>query len=250
MKVFVINLESSIDRRHRMESLLKHTSLDWEIFPAFDGRKMTDLERDSLYDGSKALKNVGRQMSNGEIGCAISHRNIYHKMLKAGITEAVVLEDDVELERDFESVVSAISALQLKNTVLKLEDRCEKVVSSCWGRLSIDKTYSIRKPVEKKYFGAYGYYLDVEAAKRLLSVDQKITDVSDHWSFYKKFVNMRILTPHVVRICDEVNKDSDIWKFEDTSGVIKTKKKYPRGINFIVRTAKNLDLSLLKQFLP
>lgn len=250
MKVFVINLNSSIDRRNRMERLLKETSLDWEIFPAFDGRNMTDSERDSLYDGAKSLKNVRRQMSNGEIGCAVSHRNIYKKMISEAIPEAVVLEDDVELGKDFETVLSSIAKLHLRNTVLKLEDRCENVVSSYWGKLCLDNDYSIRKPVEQKYFGAYGYYLDSIAAKNLLSVDEKIVDVSDHWSFYKDFVNMRILTPHVVRICDEVNKNSDIWKFEDTSVVIKTKKKYPRGISFIVRTAKNLDLSFFRQFLP
>ena len=248
MKLYVINLPDSAKRREALSDQLSRTSLDWEIFPAFDGRKMGADERSAIYDGKLARNNVGREMSNGEIGCAMSHRLVYRKMIDKNVPDAVVLEDDVVLDERFADAILSLSCFRLRNTVVKLEKDFEGLRCSLWGGVSLEGGWKIKKPVERKYFLAAGYYLDNAAARSLLGYSEKIVNVSDHWDFYRRFVDVRVLVPGIVRQDRAVS--SDIWEYETVSSLSATKKRYPRGVNFFVRNARNLDFSFFRQFLP
>lgn len=248
MKLFIINLPDSKNRRENMRTVLKNTQLDWDFFEAFDGRNITDKQKNTVYDASKAKNNVGREMSGGEIGCAISHRNVYKYMIDNNIPEAVILEDDVVLSDSFKETVIAISELCLKNTIVKLEDRCENLRTSVWNIIRLPNGSVLGKLVDRKAFGAYGYYLDKTAAASLLSLSDKVINVSDHWYFYKRYINVFNLNPSIVSIDPQYH--SDIWAHETTSAVRNTRKKYPKGINFLVRNFKKIDFSFFRQFLP
>jgi len=250
MKIFVINLPDSVNRRESISKQLAKTSLAWEFFPAFDGRSMSKSERDIIYDSSRARMNVGREMSSGEIGCAMSHRLVYKKMIKDGIDQAIVLEDDVILRDGFENLANALSINSPHKSVIKLETDFDKLPCSIWGKVNIDAARAIKKPVTKKYFLAAGYWLDNAAAHALYEHSDKIIDVSDHWDYYRKKtgVKIRILSPGIVS--QDRGVKSDIWKYESVSSVLGTKKRYPRGINFFVKQIRKIDLSFFRQFLP
>ena len=99
--IFVVNLESSADRRKFISEQLNDFGLKYEIFPAVDGRKKTQSEIDAVYDSGKAQEIFHRELTRGEIGCSWSHLNIYRKMVEGNISEALILEDDVFLSQDF-----------------------------------------------------------------------------------------------------------------------------------------------------
>ncbi|WP_407217287.1 glycosyltransferase family 25 protein [Enterobacter hormaechei] len=89
MRTFIINLKHSLERRAKMESQLLKLNIAHEFIEAIDGRKMAEAER----------KNVTREVNYaflpGEVGCALSHQEIYKKIIYENIDAALILEDDV-----------------------------------------------------------------------------------------------------------------------------------------------------------
>ena len=70
MKVYVINMERSVNRRTSMEEQLRKLGVDYEIVKAVDGSQLTD----------DAIHNEGREddpFSRSEIGCMLSHCKVY-----------------------------------------------------------------------------------------------------------------------------------------------------------------------------
>lgn len=248
MKVFVINLQSSTERRATIEEQLKKTGLDWEIFPAFDGRNLTENEREDIYDEKRAKKITGRILSNGEIGCAMSHRNIYRKMVEDNIKKAVILEDDIILAPDFKKVAEELEILSFRNTVIKLELKKSTSRVSVWNQKKVGLNRKICKNAEKVNHGTYSYYIDIIAATRILALSNRIITVADDWALFGKKSKLCLLMPGIVSIDEKY--ESDIWKFDITQEFLGTKKKYPKGINFLIRNYNKIDFTFFKQFLP
>jgi glycosyl transferase family 25 len=92
----VITLRRATDRQAKIRESL--AGLDYELFFGVDGRDidLADLERSGLYSDALARKAVRarRSLRPGEIGCLLSHRAVYEKMLADGWHRALVLEDD------------------------------------------------------------------------------------------------------------------------------------------------------------
>src|SRR5262245_35182096 len=99
MKIFCINLERATERRRFMEEQFSNFNLDVEFIKAVDGRELSDEDFRHVTD-ENAVRASPYWLTPGAIGCALSHRLVYEKMMKAGIAHAMVLEDDVILKKD------------------------------------------------------------------------------------------------------------------------------------------------------
>ena len=96
-RIVVISLDRARDRQARLRDRLG--GLRYEIFPATDKR---DLDRGALvkdggFDESRTRRAFRhtRDMNDGEIACALSHRRVYEAAVAGGWARTVVLEDDV-----------------------------------------------------------------------------------------------------------------------------------------------------------
>jgi glycosyl transferase family 25 len=107
MKLLVINLKRSQDRREFMQPQLDKLGMVYEWFPAVDGQSACDLAAISRYDAALALRLLGHQLSVGEVGCFASHYMVWLKCVELGVP-LLVLEDDVQIGAQFpESVALA-----------------------------------------------------------------------------------------------------------------------------------------------
>ena len=102
IKTFVVNLERCPEKRKKMEERLKGE--EYEIFKAFDGKELNDEKLIEM--GVEVLKEwqdpfSGRNMTWGEVGCALSHYFIMEKCVQENIEVAVILEDDVIIPDNF-----------------------------------------------------------------------------------------------------------------------------------------------------
>ncbi len=88
--VYVISLDSSIDRRTAFTELSHQSNLPWAFFPAH--RK---LESPLVYDERLAIRRFGRPLSPAEIGTYTSHWKTWERFLESGLDQLIVLEDDV-----------------------------------------------------------------------------------------------------------------------------------------------------------
>jgi glycosyl transferase family 25 len=118
MRVHIISLERSAQRRAALEARLTALGVDWEIFRAVDGRagyasfEGCDVHRYRL--------NTGRLPSDGEVGCYASHLHLWQQCATTG-EPLVVMEDDAEPLPSFAESLAAASALIGRYGFLRLE---------------------------------------------------------------------------------------------------------------------------------
>lgn len=84
-----------------MEAQLARWKGHWSFFDAVNGWALSREETEARYDQAATIREMGRPLSPGEIGCALSHAGIYRLMAERGIERALVLEDDVVIHERF-----------------------------------------------------------------------------------------------------------------------------------------------------
>lgn len=96
ISIFVVSLARATDRRAAMARHLQDMGLSFEITDAVDGRALSKTELDKLMNCAE-----GVSLSPGDVGCYLSHINIYRQMVDRNIPLALVLEDDASLSPSF-----------------------------------------------------------------------------------------------------------------------------------------------------
>ena len=103
-KGFVINLAASPQRLDSAKAELDGAQIDPTRVDAFDGREI-DLAQFAPYDDSKARRFMGRSMTQGEVGCYVSHQRAATAFLESGDEIGFVFEDDIALQPEFKTAV-------------------------------------------------------------------------------------------------------------------------------------------------
>ncbi|MCO6449733.1 MAG: glycosyltransferase family 25 protein [Caldilineales bacterium] len=98
--IWIVNLRYSSRRRMHMINQMERWGLSYEIIDAVDGRSLT-AEQLSRYDPDQAMAVSHRELSPGEIGCALTHIIMYQRLVEDDHDEVLILEDDVTLSDDF-----------------------------------------------------------------------------------------------------------------------------------------------------
>jgi len=88
-----------------MEKQLDDLGLDYRIVAAVDGSLLSQQEIDDIYDPEKTLALRGRPLTQGEIGCALSHIKLYKEILENNIDAMLILEDDIYIDSRIFSVL-------------------------------------------------------------------------------------------------------------------------------------------------
>lgn len=196
MQVFVLNLEHNKERRKYMQAILKDIPITYEFFPAVYGKEINNI--DEVYDSKKTLKVLNRELNDGEIGCALSHRHIYKKMIDENISQALILEDDVSLLPDFYSVYHALSEIPIGNKIVLLGTTVTKRIKKLW-RKKLTGTHSMYL-VLNNYPGTYGYVIGLDAAKKIYYHNEKVFTVADNWKYYRRFSQIWLVSPSIVTV--------------------------------------------------
>lgn len=194
MKTFVVNLKRSLDRRRYMQALLKDFPYPWEFFEAVDGREIKNLNE--VYNEKKAIHFYGKALTRGEVGCALSHLGIYKKMIDENIDKALILEDDIILEKNFLELITMLNKKKLHNDVILLGQSDDKAIIKFFGEKITDK-YKLLQVVHSGY-GTYAYMIDIEAAKKIIRFNTPIKRTADAWAFFSKFINIYAVEPNLV----------------------------------------------------
>ncbi|MCW7536289.1 glycosyltransferase family 25 protein [Aquabacterium sp. A7-Y] len=158
IRTLVISLAESAERRSLMSERLTKAGLEAEFFDAVNGR--------TLRRNSRSLWAKAAQLSDGELGCYLSHVGVWRKIADENIPFALVLEDDVDLHGDLASVCTELAALPLSFDLVRLSS-LEPQIGKPIRQLANDRTLILPT---KDPFGTQGYLLSLAGARRLLSV--------------------------------------------------------------------------------
>ena len=234
--IFIINLATDVDKRKHMEALCKANNIEGRFIDAVYGKKLSIEETQRVYDKQLAIKECGRELTLGEIGCTLSHLAIYQAMLDENIQQAVVLEDDVLLAPQFLELIGNVSSFPTDYELMLLgyyaDEVTEKISpANIWSKEKIVNGINAQRLVMPTY-GTHGYLINLAGAKKLLRELALIKKPIDHYTGIDRYLNMYALDNRVVLLdptykamsCIEEERKS---LTEDESNSIKKDAKNP-----------------------
>ncbi|MGR5389382.1 glycosyltransferase family 25 protein [Vibrio crassostreae] len=165
-KIFVINLESSTDRKENIGRQLDELSLPFEFFSAIDGRISPPHPLLKRYNDDLSQTYRAKTLSAGQLGCYASHYLLWQKCAEIN-QPVIVIEDDALLFK--EEILNFIKDIpELPNNV-----ECVRLFNNKRRKFSSYSIFeccstSIHK-FTKGHMSATGYFLTPSGAKKLLN---------------------------------------------------------------------------------
>jgi glycosyl transferase family 25 len=157
LRVLVINLERSADRRAAISSRLAVHGLVPEFFAATDGR---------LLDPGRLAQLAGPQgLSPGEIGTYLSHVGAWRRIVDRGWDAALILEDDAVFTAELPAVLATLTPVVLARfDVVRLASLMKQVGKPLD---ALTGQHTLVLPT-KNPSGLQGYVVTARGARRLL----------------------------------------------------------------------------------
>lgn len=232
MRTFIINLKESTDRRQYMINEMKKTNLEYEFFDAVNGKTLSNIG--AIYDKDKAIKEADGELTLGEIGCAMSHLLLYKKMMDENIERALILEDDIIIEKDFNIIFEKLDHLEISNSVILLGQSSPHLKRKIYKK-RMDSHYTLRRIFDSGC-GTYGYIIDVAAAGKLYGFNYPIKYAADMWHTFWKFIKIYILEPYLI------NFDKNALSIIDSEEKRISGKKSKQAFLFFILLRKSCSL--------
>ncbi|QDE33019.1 glycosyltransferase family 25 protein [Shewanella polaris] len=114
-KVFVINLARSQERLAQIAAQLAEVNIPFERIDAVEGKQLSADEIEAVSPARLAKQHYYRDLSKGEIGCSLSHKRAWQKIIDDDLDLAFVFEDDIHLEANFADTINMILNLPTMN---------------------------------------------------------------------------------------------------------------------------------------
>jgi glycosyl transferase, family 25 len=119
VRICVINLARSVERRASIERQLRGLAMPFSLYEAVDGSNL-DVGRIPDYNRQRRLRSWGTDLTHGEIGAYLSHYNVMEAASRATESHTLVLEDDIALPSDVAEILSFIDGLDESYELIRL----------------------------------------------------------------------------------------------------------------------------------
>ncbi len=240
-RIVVINLQSSLDRRQAIEAHLRGLGLMPTFFDAIDGRKLAEEAIAAVYDHERAKTTHWGELTRGEIGCALSHRGVWERLVASGEAGWLVLEDDAVLASDVPKWLGRLPELVRDGDVVPFV--YTNMMPYWFKRQKLGDRWLIY--ANQGFYRATAYYVTPLAAWRLLQASMPLWFPIDFWygiPGYKGVTPIRPVWPAAVTARDEDMESSTIGvrqalETKQSSG--KPKGLLRQKISFVRRYLKN-----------
>ncbi len=218
MKVFIINLERSLDRKEHMQRQIQklfernprlENKLEFIFFKAVDAKNKEHLKFKHHFPWWASLV-LGRELSDGEKACFTSHYKLWQECVKID-EPIIILEDDVEFSDEFlnHGIECIEELLKSGYEYIRLHYIFNKKL------YTLNSNYYISF---EKLSGAQGYMIKPSGAKKFISRVKFIYIPVD--DYMDKFYKHKVL--------NIVNKPLLIKSLEVNESIIS-----PKGRNYI-----------------
>ncbi|EAH6868987.1 glycosyltransferase [Campylobacter lari] len=206
MKIFIINLERACDRKEYIQNLCKKYNLDFEIISAIDGKQLSKDYISQMTDKNLSLHFIKRELTLGEIGCALSHKKCFERMFELELNECIILEDDAFFDEKLLYILE-LQNIFPKNLELLLLGHYRQVYPDDGFRIEspfslrydykLDATYHLKRLVGGGN-GTHGYYINKKGAIKMYNFLKKIIVPYDHCTSNDNIINVYALYPVVI----------------------------------------------------
>ena len=184
--VYVISLARAVDRRADITRRLNTAGVDYEIIDAVDGNQLDLSTLKNRLRQDKFRAKYDRDMKRGEIGCFLSHYNLWQRIVKEQTPFALVLEDDAEWEDDFFATVRDVVQSKYYWNVVHLSKsgdtgRIDSTLQTVGNNRKLARLKHPRKITT-------AYLIDLDGARKLLPYCYEIIEPIDaQWLNYSLY---------------------------------------------------------------
>lgn len=224
-RLYVVSLLRAAERRKAISEQLQGLGQAFTFVDAVDARAVDADWLHGQVDNSALMDNEGRLLSGPEIGCALSHREIYKDIVRTGAAGALVLEDDVIVTPAFCDVVAYFermaSSIQEQAYVVHLG-----AMSRRYGRYLMLRRRSRQRISDRVSFleridflspqpvGTEGYYITRRGAQAWLA-HNRVQCVADRWTLWAAQSGGRIfisVPPAVLHPLDRTDSEIEVGR--------------------------------------
>lgn len=190
MKIFMINLPSATDRRLFMEKQFKKYKIDYEYVEAVNGKAIPQEELVKLAD-LEHIKQVSKYVTVGAVGLCLTHKKVYEMVVKRNLPYALIIEDDIVINKDFERFLEKMEPLIQPGEIILLYYK--KFNSKKVGKFSkhdavkIDDKHQLLYPLDEMQFDmSCAFIVTKEAAQGIIDVNTPVKVVADSWYYFHR----------------------------------------------------------------
>lgn len=119
-KIFVINLDSSVDRIENMQAQCNELGIEFERVSAVRGKNLSSAEKAVVYNRDVNLAKYDKELNDGEIGCYMSHARCWEQILIQKLDYALILEDDAILTPEITAYIAKLADSSTEWDYIKL----------------------------------------------------------------------------------------------------------------------------------
>ena len=177
MRIFVINLDRAPERLAHMKALLDSLRLAFTRVPAVDGKSLTADETNRWIDGEPKFYPLGP----GEIGCFLSHRQCWQRVVREGLDHAVIFEDDIVIGTEPHAVLTSSDWIPADADVVKMDTARRKTfvdrrATAVVGSRSVTRLRGM-------HAGGAAYAVSQAGARKLVQLSEGFCDPVDQFLF-------------------------------------------------------------------
>lgn len=245
---YIISLANQQDRREHMQQECARMGIEATFIDAVDMRQasQSDIERLSSRLLHKKTKKQ-RWLTRGELGCALSHHQVYAHIVRQQHPYALILEDDAEFIRNPQPLLNegylnniteqypfdVLLLGYVKTLKHQLPYYYRRIPIKTRAKLQINSdSILFGTPWEQYGSGAVAYVVTQTSAQRLLNVTRKPSAVADDWLYFEQHHGLRILHSRPAFVLEALEKlDSTIR--QEKAGFLQ-----PKTSSVIIRSIK------------
>lgn len=210
IKIFVVSLLRSPERRKTISSRMKALGINFEFIDAIDAQLLPLSEVMDIQKQQRATKDYGRSLGPGEIACALSHAKAYQTIQNETLDGAVILEDDAIIDSRFPQFIEWLKHQSstpvglwllgggeyLEKTVIKnyydfaILSKPAIISNQTWGELFLISGHF------ERLARTCGYFIDRKSAQTLLDNNTPPKTLADDWPF---FINNGWVCPYLCK---------------------------------------------------
>jgi glycosyl transferase family 25 len=202
--IYVINMDSSIERWTSTHSRLQEIGLAAERFPATVGKLLSEQELKEWYDSERNAKQHHRPQTLGEIGCYISHYRVWQKVVDEQIPFCIVLEDDLTIEPHLASVIDGLKHINHWDIIKLSDNRDNPFIDTV--ELNAELTLGNYLKVPN---GCQGYAVSLAGATKLLARKPFFRPVDVDLQFHSE-LNLQLMGIQPYSVAEDRSFQSDI----------------------------------------
>lgn len=255
MKTYIISLAGETERREHILQECARCHIEPEIVDAVDMRQATpaDIERLSRKITHCKPKKQ-RWLSKGELGCALSHHQVYQKIVDNQDEFALILEDDAEFIANPDALLNSGSLKDIHQQhpfdvlLLGYVKILPQYLPYLYRRIPLKTRAQLHgfrfgTPWEQYACGTVAYIITQQGAEKLLAATTQPCATADDWLYFEQTVGLKVLHSRPALVLEALAKlDSTIRQEGQSAYHPKLMSKITRSIK---GSLKNVLMNVL-----